>query len=797
MSILISFLAATFALATPQSVGSLPGQTIGSKAKGLTVSIRPDGSLSEMNVRYPNGWQRVEFRNDNWRGPGFGTGLTLQASPRDTNTFETTKFGVSYRIHYEMVGRGLKVTATVENGGTTPFAPDRLPFQLGIDTFMDRSPRWNDQFFPTFFRCEATHMSGYLMTPNGRILGITSPDPVGSYSLEYQREMYAHFIYTVSLDLLQKGKVPDHQAPYLPLAPGERRSWSINLSPIDTISAIPHELAKSSNAPFVDIDRASLEPNQPADIQVATSTEIAKIEVTDPGGSVDAYGPRQPISGVVALRYPKTHEYGTYLVRSVGLNGKVATGSFYVHPNWSWYLKQARLEALRLTPRADLVGGADEFSCETHYGLLGFHLASKHFPDPAIDRKGDRILEKVLTRLYRYKDGQRFSGNAERVQNGTAMISILVLRYQATGDVKSLEMASEFAEFVLQRQAAQGYYGGYGMAPYTAVLYPAKSLMELMAAVKPLAAKDQKWSTRYNRWYLSVSRAMADLIHRGKDVKTEGGATFEDGAVSCTALQLGAFALLQTDAKLRKHYADAARKVLDSHSCLTRLMDPDARSRGATSRFWEAWGDVHIPAQMMLSPHGWSGWRLYAEYYLYLLTGEEDYLRNTFDALGACTQLIDWPSGRLRYAFVVDPNAQAGEWLPDAAGISRYVEGTISEQYLRTIGDHFGVQTKGKNYLDRVEWSWVGDGPPFEIFKAMEEISATRAFVFERSDHSLLGYNCDANWVQGKLQIRPHDRIVNQIHLNLKSRHEVKVLFADKSVSESVSAGMSWLTSAK
>ena len=111
-------------------------------------------------------------------------------------------------------------------------------------------------------------------------------------------------------------------------------------------------------------------------------------------------------------------------------------------------------------------------------------------------------------------------------------------------------------------------------------------------------------------------------------------------------------------------------RLLDGHDCLTQLRLPDGRRRGGTLRFWEAQYDVFMLPNMISSPHGWSAWRAhgermesawraYATYYAYLLTGQERWLRETFDAAAAFAALIDHKTGDLNWAFVVDPYVRA------------------------------------------------------------------------------------------------------------------------------------------
>lgn len=73
-----------------------------------------------------------------------------------------------------------------------------------------------------------------------------------------------------------------------------------------------------------------------------------------------------------------------------------------------------------------------------------------------------------------------------------------------------------------------------------------------------------------------------------------------------------------------------------SHDCLTQLRVPDARPEGVEPCvIGNAQYDVQMLPNMFNSPHGWSGWRGYATYYAYLLTGEERWLKETYNADGS------------------------------------------------------------------------------------------------------------------------------------------------------------------
>ena len=233
--------------------------------------------------------------------------------------------------------------------------------------------------------------------------------------------------------------------------------------------------------------------------------------------------------------------------------------------------------------------------------------------------------------------------------------------------------------------------------------------------------------------------------------------TFEDGMVSCSALQIGMLALFHQNEQLQEKYARAMLEVLNSHNCLTQLKVPDARRRQGTMRYWEAQYDVQMLPNMFNSPHGWSGWRAYAVYYAYLLTGEEKWLQQTFNAMGAFANLIDYRTGNLRWAFVVDPHLKVeqacspdrnctfdsltfGNPHPHLYDTRKFV---IGEQYVNMISDWQPVNTQ--------------DNDVHELFKFMGESVLTNAFIIEREDGSVAGYNCQVKRQGNHLDVTPFE----------------------------------------
>ena len=105
-------------------------------------------------------------------------------------------------------------------------------------------------------------------------------------------------------------------------------------------------------------------------------------------------------------------------------------------------------------------------------------------------------------------------------------------------------------------------------------------MLELVAAEEKLIA-NPVWKERHERHLNSARKAVDDLCGRLDDIETEGDMTFEDGMITCSALQLGMYGLQTTEPSQQKKYSEAARYLMDKHKCLEQLLIPDCRMRGS------------------------------------------------------------------------------------------------------------------------------------------------------------------------------------------------------------------------
>lgn len=715
------------------------------------------------------------FRQKENAGPSFyanlgGKDIKAEWIPDGYLSYRATIDGVDCYLTYKEWKGQPAMEITLKNNGNVPFQPIKAGLQLGIDTYMDKYPDWFGKYFPTLMMNEKTHFYGYLQTPSGHTLGIVSPQPVASWSVNYNlgyqdpapHWFMGHRIESLNLDLMNTLPLPQHCPQDLwRLKQGESKTWTIAFVDINTPAEFEETIHKVADIPMIRMNQTVFQPKETAVFEVIASSPTVEI-INDKGEQLQVT--MKSKSGNVKEISCTLPASGLYTVK-VTDGEKQSEGILSAHTSWKWTMEQARKGALKYHQKATS-------HIESWYGFHSSFLAAKYFPE----KKQDEALRTRFDYLFGLlHDSTKMVPlyHASRIQNTSGTIGLLVDKYEAYGDLEDLKKASRLADWLMNTwQRKDGAYVNHNTV-YTSVIYVAKSMLELTLAERHLGRQDARWKEAADRHYASAKRAIDQLVASQGDFETEGELTFEDGMISCSALQIGMLALMQPDEKDRKHYTDAMLQILNSHDCLTQLRVPDGRRRGGTMRYWEAQYDVQMLPNMFNSPHGWSGWRAYATYYAYLLTGEERWLKETYNAMGAFANLIDYRTGDLRWAFVVDPYLKVkqacsadthvtadslsfGNPHPELYDTREFV---IGEQYVNMISDWQTVNTQ--------------DNDVHELFKCIGETMLTNAFVVERADGKIAGYNCQVTRQGNKLTVKATEKQITHLHCNLKKPYTV------------------------
>jgi len=761
--------------------------------KAYQLEINSDGSIK--SIRFNAIDSEVLFFQNKMKGPSWygnwnDTLYTVNLSHKNGLLFTGKQADLYFEIEYLKSSDVPCFRVLVQNQGATTVRTQKMGLRSGIDTYMDNYPEWFSKYFPTLMRCEKTHFWGYFQSPSQRIIGIVCNQPVASWSNEFTLGykdpdplwFWGHRITSFNIDLLNALPLPTHNPQYLyELKAGEKKEWTFQLMPIVNLAAVERTIATYLQAPVFNIAQTSYLPGENATVEIRTKNQPELMVQYN------------NFSRKVAVRRIEENLYeavlqldscGTYSLRAK-TGAKESEAILTVRHPWAWYMKNARKACLQFNQKATS-------HAESWYGFYSAFIAAKYFPEKEIDTNVTSRFEYLYKQLHSSQP-EKPKFYESRIQNTSTTIGMLVDKWEAYGQIDDLKKAAELADWMISSsQRKDGAYYNHG-TNYTSVIYVAKSVLELAEAEKPLAGKYSQWKERYERHYESAKRAIDQLVESKGNFQTEGEHTFEDGMLSCSALQMGMLGILQTDSAKRNYYANAAVEILKSHNCLTQQRVPDGRQRNATLRYWEAQYDVQMLPNMFNSPHGWSAWRAYATYYAYLLTGDEDWLKQTINALGAFAQLIDSKSGKLRWAFVVDPYVQVTQACESDTTVTfdSLSFGNPHPQLYKT--KNFIV---GEQYVDMVsDWQTVNtqDNDVHEVFKCMGETVLANAFVVERANGDVIGYNCRLKKINNKLEVRVDESQQTNVHFNLRNPKDVKVIFQSGKTLERKTWKTGWL----
>jgi hypothetical protein len=583
----------------------------------------------------------------------------------------------------------------------------RLGFRLGIDTYMDQYPDWNNKFFPTALRCEKHGFWSCFMSPLGEIISVCSPSEIVSWKNEYARADgdVGHRIYTSSVDFINTYKNPERHT---------KSRKVLNESPIcmELYFACPQTEADMYK--FIE--------------------KYAHIYVPKVSKYTLEHAERLIIDG---RKWDGELKDGINFIKSE----EAAEVSVYVRRDWFYYLNAARKSA-------EVCQQKPGTHCESWYGFFSRVLYATVIRDSEYTKTLCLEFERFYQVLTKRENGickMKDEALPNRLQNISTMISLLADFYELTGNCTYLEDANDFAEYLITLQEEDGSYRN-NKVHYTCVIYPAKSMLELA-----IVEKKAGLSARYKRHYESAYRAIKNLELLLDNIETEGQMTFEDGMISCASLQLAFLAMHLQDGDEKEKLVKVAELMLEKHRCLEQQFLPDCRIRGCTARFWEARYDLNFFVNMINAPHGWTSWKNYATYYLYMLTGKLAYLKDTMDTIGACMQCVD-ANGILRWGYVVDP-CVIGEKLQHTSEVGNIQMGTtvVGECYLSMISDWWRQDDNElkKQYLSPIhkphrwhaQYGGSCDNDVHEHFKCLVETVFAKAFIHE-TEEGYETYNC-------------------------------------------------------
>ena len=404
----------------------------------LRFTTTHDGQIRSFEIRKDNAWKSIPFRKDQ-RGTSWYVRdsdsvqhpVRLTRVSEGVNRFEGIYQDVQFGLSYAVAGNTLKITATLANRGKTIFNPMTAGLHIGFDSFQPKYPDWNYKLVPKTIRCEPTHHWGYALSPHGQILGWVCPSPAASYTIDFAKGKGLKGIYTANIDFINQLPLPArHPQNLTVLKPGETKSWVVYLMEIDSLDAVKSELANCSDVPVFDAEYYTVAPKQETRITIF-GPRIKTLSITNSEGKEIRISPVTTGKGRTDYIFSQDAPE-LYTFRAECENGKIAEGSIFVRHPWSWYLKRARIEGLRVKP-------TETHHAECVYPFYSYYLARKYFPDKQLDEECEKVFQEYFPLHYDF-EAKKLKTDF-RIQDSAIWAGILADRYAVTGDEIDLEYA--------------------------------------------------------------------------------------------------------------------------------------------------------------------------------------------------------------------------------------------------------------------------------------------------------------------------------------------------------------------
>ena len=309
------------------------------KNSSYEIQFSQTGSITS----FQSNGKTIEFRKDTKsEGPAivFSNSTVILHNTKTSTTglifsAETSKINVA--LSYSFEKNAFVIQATIKNKIGKEIPIDTLMLRLGINTEMDAFPHWNKVYFPTMMRCEKDFFWGYFMNPGGNIITIATQNPVASWNYDYNKG--GHRIFTLNLDLMHKLPLPERHPQNLhTLKSNEERTWTIYLQPTCNLKNVKSIVSEFTKAVIIDAPQYTIAENETFHIKILGS--VKSLNLITPNNKNIKLKPSATID------FTPEDGVGKYKLEAISTKGKTTEAYFSVRKQWSWYMQQARINAI-------------------------------------------------------------------------------------------------------------------------------------------------------------------------------------------------------------------------------------------------------------------------------------------------------------------------------------------------------------------------------------------------------------------------------------------------------------------
>ncbi|MRI64369.1 hypothetical protein EDM00_10280 [Ornithobacterium rhinotracheale] len=127
-------------------------------SKSIFWQLNKDGSVQNLQF----GQDSILFSQGEFRGPVWYVNegekdILISIQTTQKNQTKAQYKNIDLALFFSQDQNRFCITAQITNHGTSAFSPEKLGLRLGIDTYMEKFPDWEQKFFPTLLRCEKNY----------------------------------------------------------------------------------------------------------------------------------------------------------------------------------------------------------------------------------------------------------------------------------------------------------------------------------------------------------------------------------------------------------------------------------------------------------------------------------------------------------------------------------------------------------------------------------------------------------------------------------------------------------------
>lgn len=389
----------------------------------------------------------ILFRQDSLSGPAIlvdGSRLKLESEEINPYKFFAVKDGIKYSLFLRpnIALRSFIFEVEMRKVIHNAIRSRDVSLQLGFDIGNLSSAPKNQVYYPTILRKEENTLWGCLTTPNNKVVAVACPQPIKQvvyWRLDNKTQ-------TIKIDLQSKDDSPITEY-------NEARKWSISVAAVPSTDSLKNVICTISKIATIDLKRSCCFQGETVKGYVHTKTPVI-LTLTYPSGQTQTFEPilpkedendddnnkdKKPLPPGIPFQLEDLTVPGVYMLTVSNPDGLKTTAGFTILRPLSEIIEKEIHQALKTpTPTSP-----DDFC----YADLLVLIAGRYFPEyQTLSEERFHLIQKIFI----HPQTRRLNLNAVTTpESGLFLLELALLKNDTV-------FANAIAEYFSRMQLPNG-----------------------------------------------------------------------------------------------------------------------------------------------------------------------------------------------------------------------------------------------------------------------------------------------------------------------------------------------------